>query len=50
MQPTLHRYSFQQFSLYASRQRRFKWAAAVSLLMALGVLTAYVLQTFGLLE
>ena len=49
MEPTLHRYSLHQFSLSASRQRRFKWAAAVSLFMALGVLTAYVLQTFGLL-
>jgi hypothetical protein len=46
----MHRYSTHQFSKLAITQRRSKWVAAVSLLLALGVLSAYVLQNFGLLR
>jgi hypothetical protein len=50
MEIAMHRYSTHQFSKFAARQRRSKWVAAVSLLLALGVLSAYVLQNFGLLR
>jgi hypothetical protein len=50
MEIAMHRYSTHEFSKLAVTQRRTKWVAAVSLLVALGVLSAYLLQNFGLLR
>lgn len=46
----MHRYSNQPFSKYAVTQRRLRWAAIGSLLLALSVLSVYVLQSLGLLR
>ena len=46
----MHRYTAHQFSKAAARHRRSKWVAAVSFLLALGVLSIYVLQNLGFLR
>jgi hypothetical protein len=47
MDMAMHRYSTYEFSKLAVTQRRTKWGAAVSLLVALGVLSATFSKTSG---
>jgi hypothetical protein len=49
MDTAMHRYSFHQFSKTAVRQRRSKLVALLTFLLALGVLSVYVLQNLGFL-
>jgi hypothetical protein len=50
MDMAMHRYSYQQFSKTALRQRRSKLVALLTLLLALGVLFIYLLQNQGFLR
>ncbi len=45
-----HRYSSVTFSRFTSTQRTYGWIAFVSLVVALSVLTLYVLQTNGVVR
>ena len=45
-----HRYSSATFSRFASTQRAYGWIGFVSLVVALSILTLYVLQTNGVIR
>jgi hypothetical protein len=44
-----HRYSSTTFSKVAVKNRAYGWVAFISLLVALCVLTLYILQTMGII-
>jgi hypothetical protein len=46
----MHRYSTHEFNKLAATQRRSKWIAVGCFLLALGVLSVYLLQSFGVLR